>query len=91
MAPRIASRAKLQQSLYFSRGILGVQIQVKPVTVWAALVSGLEREIGSFTAWITKDDPASGRGLSGHVVQRLLPEVDHSLELVTVDDDRANS
>ena len=89
--PRMPCRTEGNQPFHLVSLLVRVEIQVQPVPPAAPRFPRLERQIWSLPFRIPQHDPAATRRRSGNIVQRLLPERDHALEFVAMNDDGSDS
>jgi hypothetical protein len=88
--PWITRSPKRYQTLDFSLLIGSIEIEVNPIAMRWTSVSCLKRQVRSSTARIAEHNPPTTRGLPRNVMQRILPESHRSIELMTVNNDRAD-
>src|SRR4029453_19359142 len=91
VSPRRSPRAEPNQPLDLSSLITSVEIKVQPTPRSPRRFTSLERQVRSSACRISKHHPASTRRLLRFVEKRVLPELDHALEFVAMNDDRSNS
>src|SRR5712664_4955935 len=91
ISPRIASRSDLDEPLDLAHSVVCIEVEVQSTSLARALFRKLvQRQVGPSPLRIAKNHPAAAGRLSGDVVERLLPECQHFVELITADDNRTD-
>ena len=91
VSPGIPLRPEFQEPFDFSISGCRVKVEVQPTPPLSTTVPCLKGQVGSMSLWIPKHNPTVRHRLSRHVVKCILPEREHPVELMAVDDDGADS
>jgi hypothetical protein len=70
----MALGAQLKQAIHLAPLALRIEVEMQPVPAHQPSRDHIQGYIGALTGGIAEDRPACLRGVSGDVVERLLPE-----------------
>src|SRR5512132_355980 len=90
ISPWIAPGAKAKKSAHFACLIARVQVEMEPIAPVPTSFALLEGQVWPSSLWILENDPSVADRTARHIVERGLPERNHPVEFVAVNNDGAN-
>ena len=90
ISPWIAPGAQANKSVHLACLLARIQVEVQPTAPVPASAALLEGQVRASSLGIFENDPSVARRTAGHIVERGLPERNHPVELVAVNNDGSN-